>query len=521
VKLVGLVLTPLVIASLSLSWYTLPDIFWDAQLASATQSASAIASTLRNRATPEAVKETFVATSGQLLYIGAYDGGGRLIAERSEGDSIHPPADIRAAGEVRGERRHGRELWVSAPTTEGGRVLLAWSLDRDTKAWYETRRLFTEITLVGLGFAALIALRLARRVSRPLEEMSRDLTALTQGKRWNLGARFTAPAADEVGLLAGGLNGFLSALDDLTTEAQRAADAAVERGRIVGEATRALIGAGGELTAAAGGVEADALGQAERARATRASAAAVTSAAQAVRGRVARAEQTADAMAEVARGGVASVRDADAAIERLSESGEAAAASLDRLLQQLAAVTRTAEAIGDIGRTTNMVALNAAIEAARAGPAGRGFAVVAEEVQRLAQQSEALAKGVGEAVRGIETGVGETTASSRRSREDLDAGRAILGSLGQAFRDTAGRVEATVLVMREIADLAESQESAARSMEGDTGRVAELAESQVAAARQMTAAVSQQREVITRLAEEVAQLETVAGALLGANERFR
>ena len=139
-------------------------------------------------------------------------------------------------------------------------------------------------------------------------------------------------------------------------------------------------------------------------------------------------------------------------------------------LEDMGALGKRAEGIGqvlnvisDIADQTNLLALNAAIEAARAGEAGRGFAVVADEVRKLAEKTMAATKEVGEAIQGIQVdtkknydnvehsvrAIGDASAQAQHSGEALleivrlvdqaaDQVRSIATSLGRTVRDLGG-----------------------------------------------------------------------------------
>jgi methyl-accepting chemotaxis protein len=186
-----------------LSWRVLPAMFWEVQLDAARTSARTIAAAVGAQSTPaaaaQAVNHAFAVTGGKLLYLGILDSRGGLAASRSEGDSVLPPPEVAASARVDGVRRNYRELWTTAPAANGGRVLLAWSLDEESARWYATRRIFFGTTLAALLSAAVVALLLARRVTRPLEDVTASLDDLSRSEHWTSRPRFPDRSTDEVG----------------------------------------------------------------------------------------------------------------------------------------------------------------------------------------------------------------------------------------------------------------------------------------------------------------------------------
>jgi methyl-accepting chemotaxis protein len=124
------------------------------------------------------------------------------------------------------------------------------------------------------------------------------------------------------------------------------------------------------------------------------------------------------------------------------------------LLQQLDAYSQRIGVVGDtitgLADQTNLLALNAAIEAARAGEAGRGFAVVADEVRKLAEQSQQGAREVAELVSKILEGTRSAVASMDKSREGVEEGVTIAHIAGTALERIEAAIESSVSDLRRI-----------------------------------------------------------------------
>jgi len=111
---------------------------------------------------------------------------------------------------------------------------------------------------------------------------------------------------------------------------------------------------------------------------------------------------------------------------------------LDRLSEQVGSIT---DVISSIADQTNLLALNAAIEAARAGEHGRGFAVVADEVRKLAEQSAASAREIADLIRSIQTGTADAVKSMNLATERLAATNELAVEAGTALGDILGAVK--------------------------------------------------------------------------------
>ena len=113
--------------------------------------------------------------------------------------------------------------------------------------------------------------------------------------------------------------------------------------------------------------------------------------------------------------------------------------------------------ISDIADQTNLLALNAAIEAARAGEAGRGFAVVADEVRKLAEKTMTATKEVGDAIRDIQNGTRQNVGNVDQVVGMIDSTTELAGTSGNALREIVELVDATAQQVQSIATAAEEQ----------------------------------------------------------------
>ena len=113
--------------------------------------------------------------------------------------------------------------------------------------------------------------------------------------------------------------------------------------------------------------------------------------------------------------------------------------------------------ISDIADQTNLLALNAAIEAARAGEAGRGFAVVADEVRKLAEKTMASTQEVGGAITAIQESVANSSASVGKAVDQIEQATQLAINSGHALKEIVSAAEVTVDEVRSIATACEEQ----------------------------------------------------------------
>ncbi len=187
------------------------------------------------------------------------------------------------------------------------------------------------------------------------------------------------------------------------------------------------------------------------------------------------------------------IQDTSKRIKRLGESS-----------QEIGEIT---ELISDLTEQTNVLALNAAIQAASAGDAGRGFSVVAEEVQRLAERSADAAKQIAALVRAIQTDTQDAVAAMEKSTQGVVEGARLSDSAGTALSEIDR-------VSRELAELIQRIASQAQTEAQSANQVAENI--------QHIFVVTEQTEAGTRsTAELIAELARVAGTLRDSVTRFK
>ena len=210
---------------------------------------------------------------------------------------------------------------------------------------------------------------------------------------------------------------------------------------------------------------------------------------------------------ELSRDGGAIVASVVQEISEIAVSVAESARTVEELGERSGQISAIVGVIGDIAAQTNLLALNAAIEAARAGEQGRGFAVVADEVRNLAARTANSTREISEMVKSIQQGTAGAVEGMERGVERVNAGVARAEKAGEAMariRQAAEQVQGTVA---EISHALREQSSASTE-------------------------IAQQVEMIARMAEEnglavasnhqtAASLGTLADTLLGNVGRFR
>jgi methyl-accepting chemotaxis protein len=130
---------------------------------------------------------------------------------------------------------------------------------------------------------------------------------------------------------------------------------------------------------------------------------------------------------------------------------------------QIGEIVRVIEEIAD---QTNLLALNAAIEAARAGEQGRGFAVVADEVRKLAERTTKATKEIADTIRTIQGDTGLAVASMQAATHEAEGGTALAQKAGQRLSEIVESIQTVSTMVQQIAAAIEEQSTATQQIAG-------------------------------------------------------
>jgi methyl-accepting chemotaxis protein len=195
----------------------------------------------------------------------------------------------------------------------------------------------------------------------------------------------------------------------------------------------------------------------------------------------------ADADRESSKGTEARTRN-QASVERIAVASHAAQQSVASLGEHSKEVTGIVQTIRSIAEQTNLLALNAAIEAARAGEQGRGFAVVADEVRKLAESTTQATAEIAKLIGTIHSGIDDAVISINASVADIEEGRRSAEESGQALTHIHERVAAAMAAVGDIVNATHEVNGAARQINNNMARVSSLADAGQATARETATA---------------------------------
>ena len=363
--------------------------------------------------------------------------------------------------------------------TDQGTTIVALSeqlyqiqLDRRDAESAQARTFQLISTLLALLVGVIAAVIITRQITRPLQETLAVVERIASG---DLTQNVTVTRRDELGVLQQGiarmgvtLRDLISGIRDGVTQIASAA----EELSAVTEQTSAGVNSQK--------VETDQVATAMHE---------MTATVQEVARNAEEASQAAAAADGEAREGDKVVNEAIAQIERLASEVVRSTEAMSVLQQESDKIGSVMDVIKAVAEQTNLLALNAAIEAARAGEAGRGFAVVADEVRGLAQRTQKSTEEIEGLVAGLQNGTQQVAAVMNNSRALTDSSVALTRKAGDSLENITRTVSNIQSMNQQIAAAAEQQSAVAEEISRSIINVRDVSE-QTAAASDETAASS-------------------------------
>mgnify|MGYP002925435604 FL=1 len=181
--------------------------------------------------------------------------------------------------------------------------------------------------------------------------------------------------------------------------------------------------------------------------------------------------------------------------------------------EAIASISKAVELISDITSQTNLLSLNASIEAARAGQAGRGFAVVATEIKQLADQSSQGAAAIKNIVDDILEKSNKSVELTERMRTLAEKEQADIGSAKTGFDTLSQIIEANVATAGTIAEKTKNLEELKQTIINNITELSAISEENAASNEEVTANVSSIAESIDRISEDTGMIKKVSAAL--------
>ena len=335
----------------------------------------------------------------------------------------------------------------------------------------------------------LLSWRIAGSISGPLQRLQETVSGIADSG--DLRGRADTGGGGEIAAIAVSLNAMLENFQGII--------------RAVSRGTSDMSVAVTQLAGNAHNIHQSSTHQSSSATSAAAAIEEVSTSIQQISGNVSHIAELAEDARKRSRDGRDVVHSAAGEMENIANSVKISADAVSHLGEESRRISAIVEVIKDIAEQTNLLALNAAIEAARAGEAGRGFAVVADEVRKLSERTGQSTRQISELIVAIQ---GETAEAVHRIRDVSE--QALKGvSLATAAGESVARIDdgsaEVAKIISEVADATQAQSRSSHEIARHIEEISEMAGSNARAIREMATAAQTMESMARGLDKEISR----------------
>jgi len=353
------------------------------------------------------------------------------------------------------------------------------------------------LVLLTLAIAAgiLLTIVVSSAIAAPLRML---VAGLNQGAEGDLSARINTTSQDEVGQTSSAFNIFMEELQSVMQQVVATAEH-------VASATEEI---SASATQSANGSEA----QRDQVHQVATAMQEMSATVHEVSENSNKAADSARQTAETARQGGGIVEDTLAHMRSIAGSVRETAQKVQELGSRSDQIGKIVGVIDDIADQTNLLALNAAIEAARAGEQGRGFAVVADEVRKLAERTTKATKEIAEMIQSVQADTRGAVDKMQSGTQQVEKGVEVTAKAGESLKQIIGQAEHVGEMVTHIATAANEQSSTTETVNANMDQINKLVAESAEGAQQSAQACEQLSSLALELQNLVSRFKLGNGA---------
>jgi methyl-accepting chemotaxis protein len=344
------------------------------------------------------------------------------------------------------------------------------------------------VIAVALMISIVVTLLMNRIILGSIKETVSVIDRLATG---DLTGRIKVGSKDEIGQMASNINSFVEKLREIVTQVSQTSNSVSNASNTL-LSTSSMIATGAEEASAQTGTVATASQE------MAATSNEISSNCHVVALDAGKAD-------EAARVGAKVVQNTVDVMSKIAERVKGAATTVESLGARSDQIGAIVGAIEDIADQTNLLALNAAIEAARAGEQGRGFAVVADEVRALAERTTKATKEISEMIKAIQLETQNAVSAMNVGVREVEQGTAEAGRSGDALQDILDKIVNVTMQANQIATAAEEQTATTSEITNNIQMISEVIEQTANGSQQAANAAEQLKQMADELKQAVSR----------------
>lgn len=390
---------------------------------------------------------------------------------------------------------------------------------RNKQGANNTTLVVSVISLITLLLAVVIGWVVSVTIARPLEKVTKATKAMAEGDLTIEPVH--VKNKDELGDLADSFNGMMLNLRNLVrqvhTSAEQVAASSEELMASAEQTTEATNQITVSIQEVSGGSKKQELSSEESSEAMEEMMSGVQLVAVAT---TTVAEASSEATREADEGDEAIQRVVEQ-MDKINESTNDSATVISQLEERSSAIVKIIEVITGIADQTNLLALNAAIEAARAGEHGKGFAVVADEVRKLAEQSKSSADQIAGLIGEIQSDTKHAVRAMARGTDEVASGISVVQEAGAGFKRIQHSISQMSSQIQEISAVAQRMSESAEKVNISINQVANVAKQTSMNAETVAATSEEQLASMEEITASSTALSKRAEELLAQINQFK
>jgi methyl-accepting chemotaxis protein len=208
-------------------------------------------------------------------------------------------------------------------------------------------------------------------------------------------------------------------------------------------------------------------------------------------------------------------------MNRVAEVVKKSAETVQALGKSSDQIGEIVQVIDDIADQTNLLALNAAIEAARAGEQGRGFAVVADEVRKLAERTTKATKEIAAMIKQIQKDTEGAVISMKLGTEEVERGKSLADKAGQSLNQIISSADEVVDIVTQVAAASEEQSSAAEQISKNVEAISSVTNESAIGVQHIARAAEDLNRLTVNLHEMISRFKIEVSTPSGSNGNGR